>query len=176
MSLARSVLALLCVYPGQLTASDIAAHLFPPPKLDHQLPTAAAWREWGAAKEAHIRATSRRVSRALGKLQEQGLVAPCRPPHLAAWFLDDAAKRGLALALHRAHPAWPGKVPALGRHFILVGRLGDEGPMIVHDLLGATPDGATKRAYRELVEWGIVVAPSLRWATAAGVALVEVAA
>ena len=41
------------------------------------------------------------------------------------------------------------------------------------DLLGPSPSGHIKRAYADLVTWGVIVPPARRWPTEAGLRLLE---
>jgi hypothetical protein len=74
---------LLLVADDAMVAEDLAAHLFPPPKIDGPPGSAAAWRELAQARAVYRRGAIRRVSRALEALHAVGLVAPCGAPRLA---------------------------------------------------------------------------------------------
>ncbi len=157
-----------------LTAEQLAAHLFPPPKLAGPLTSRAAWKERADAVAVYRREGIRKVSRALDALHAAGLVAPCGAPTLARWYCERIERYGFVLALHRAHPAFPRDAGNLAAHLRLVDQC-SQGPTSTRALLGASPSGAQKRAYRELGDWGVIVPASGRVATAAGIALVGAA-
>jgi hypothetical protein len=168
-SLGFRVLALIVDYPGELDAQAIADHVFPPPRLAGPA-SYEARRALADAKATHRAESAARVSRVLGRLQAAGLIERRGPPRVAAWFTRTVDRHGLADALHRAHPAWPGRVPRLVAHLRVLGEV-------------VKPTGAVKygaggveaQAYRDLVAWGVVVSPSRRFATPKGVALVVAA-
>ena len=164
------VLRLLVAYPGELRAADIAEHLYPRPRRITPYVNAADYRSWqGEVAEWHTHHTAL-VSRAIGRLQEAGLVERLGRVRVAAWFAEDAKTRGVISALDRANPRWPAPSPPLtGAGFL------------VHLLIGGVEkspgdcvpkSGAGQRTYARLVEWGVLVAPSQRVATEKGRALV----
>lgn len=173
------VLRLIVECPGELDASAIAAHLWPPPKLSPPSSLAdiyARKKEWEAVESAN----RAKVSGYLRQLGTKGLICECGAPVLADWFVKRAIQenQGIILlefdrVLQRIHPKWPGKTPTIRRHVRMVGEIYHCGPPTVGALLGKSPDGATKVAYRDLVDWGVIVAPGKRKPTEAGVRLVE---
>jgi len=128
-----------------------------------------------------------RVSAMLRQLGTKGLICACGGPALSGWFLDRLGERkraenGLqvtvraqtvAEAIRRASPAYPGKVGPLDAHIGLVKKLRDGKVETAADLLGKAPSGQIKQVYRDLCAWGVIVPPSYRWPTEAGVALVN---
>lgn len=188
------LLALIVAYPGELGTAELAAHLWPPakiaPKSLHDTrcvhcawppPKSPTGKPWPAeppasmsrapcmkcaAKEAE-KAAQAKVSAMLRQLGTKGLICACGPPVLSGWFSGRMRSRGVAEALRRSHPAWPGKVPPLEQHISMVWRVTEQPPTVA-DLLGKRPNGAAKQVYRDLCAWGVVVPPSYRWATEAG--------
>jgi hypothetical protein len=61
---------------------------------------------------------------------------------------------------------------SVAAHIAMVAEV-EKGPTSADDLLGKDADGARKRVYADLVAWGIVIPPSFRWPTQAGIALIE---
>jgi hypothetical protein len=159
---------------GEETAADIARHLLPPPKLTAPPTSAEAWRERRAAVERHNLRAEQQVRRAIDALQKADLVEAGGRVRLAEWFERSMARFGLAGAVERAHPAWPSNLPDLAGYRAMVAEMATGGPRSVRALLGANPCGARKRVYRDLAfEWHVLVVPSQRVPTPAGVALVE---
>jgi hypothetical protein len=171
-SLRFRVLRLIVENPGDLTAEAIAAHLFPPPKLAGPLSSAEAWRARRRAVECHQRTAERKVRRAIDALQGAGLVVAHGAPMVSEWFTEKIAHWGLPTAIERAHPAWPRKLPDLAAYRSIV-EAATAGPSSAGALLGSNPSGSRKRRYRELCGWGVLVAPSQRVPTEAGVVLVS---
>lgn len=168
LTLRTAILHHLAENPGELDAGDLARLVLPfPPAATPPtcLDDVYARR---AARMAHEAQAAAKVSRALKNLTAAGLVAPVGAPVLSPWFAREVEARGVALALERAHPRWPGRVPVLALHRSLVVEVGTKGPESVCALLGERPDGARKRAYRDLGEWGCIVRPTARTLTAAG--------
>lgn len=187
-TLARSVLELVVARPGELDAEAIAARLLPGPKWSppypatHQVRSASyeAWllAERGPATPDRFGRMVRRggrqatataqVSRALGRLQERGLVETRGAPILDPGWPQCVSRYGLEGALRNLLDE--DQDASLVPHMAILGRVG-KGPA-VSDLLGADPSGTMKRAYKDLVDWGVLIPPSYRWPTAAGIDLV----
>lgn len=178
-SLRFRVLAVIIANPSEMAVADIARHLFPPPRMPWPSPSLPVADRLAVVRghaihvaEEHGRACAR-VSNAVESLQKDGLVAPCGPPAPAAWFVERVSRFGVAHALERAHPLWPRPLAAgLGSHVAIYSRLTGKRPPSVAALLGPSPSGAQRRAWRELVAWGCVVGPRSRVPTMAGIALV----
>jgi len=113
-----------------------------------------------------------KVSAMLRQLGTKGLICACGAPEVAGWFQGRVKTRGMAEAIRRAHPEWPGKVPPLEQHISMVWRAMDGVPTVA-DLLGKRPTGQIKQVYRELCAWGVIVPPSFRRPTEAGIALIQ---
>lgn len=165
------LLALIVAYPGELGTAELAAHLWPPQKLPPPVDLADIRARQKAREEAQ-KAAQAKVSAMLRQLGTKGLICACGPPVLSGWFSGRMRSRGVAEALRRSHPAWPGKVPPLEQHISMVWRVTEQPPTVA-DLLGKRPNGAVKQVYRDLCAWGVVVPPSYRWATEAGIALIR---
>lgn len=173
MSLRAAVLRCVVQYPGELDAGQIGAMVLPWPKPAHPPTGLEDIRARAVARATHEAGAATKVSRALGKLVEAGLVEPTAAPRLAPWFTDTARRHGLDRALERAHPRWPGRVPAMPGHVRLLAEVGGKGPPSTHALLGESPSGARKQAYRDLCDWGVLVSPRCRWPTPKGVAAAQ---
>jgi hypothetical protein len=169
-SLRWRVLALLV--DDVLTAAELAEHVRPPPRLAGPLTSRTAWAARAQAVEAHRATVTRSVSRALDALTAAGLVAPSGPPRVPDWLEQCIAQRGLASALERAHPAWPGPVPPLAAHRDTVAQC-RQGPHSTREVIGEHPSGRAKRVWAEVCAWGWVVPPRGRTATEAGAALIR---
>lgn len=192
MTPTRQTLALLVrescapVHPSGLTADEIADVLFPLPPLPStwapgqrrevlgspalpargQLPAVPATI---GSRETLRRANVARVSRSLGELVRRGLVEPLRPPTVAPWFLGSVTRRG-SLRGALAWLEWPDvETPAatLDAWEAMV-REYEQSPGVWRP----RPTGAAQETYRALVAHGVFVAPSMRWATEKGRALV----
>jgi hypothetical protein len=193
---AGTVLALIVQSPGELDADAIGHILWPAPK--RQGPplfwpggsrAGEVYKAWLASiqgqrqQSEHWRSRkAEKASRFIGRLQEAGLVEPMRPPALSEWWLNLVVDMGKEAAL--------GRLAALERacaddvetseaeetqevkerHEQLLALIAkvEKGPRSTSDLLGASPSGAQKLAYKRLVMLGILVPPSYRWPTKAG--------
>ena len=143
-----------------------------------------------------------RVQRALSRLQQSGLVERQRPARLAPWARERLREMGPGYARFLASVRgptmaegldWPGdgteedggddvgaldevrEVDTDGAAAVLLRRLdeaGEEG-LTTRELLGPCASGATRRAYTWLCKEGVIEAPSLRWPTAEGMAVVR---
>jgi hypothetical protein len=165
------LLALIVNYPGELDTRQLAAHLWPPQKLPPPVDLADIRARQKARDEAN-KAAQAKASAMLHQLGRKGLICGCGSPEVSRWFHDRLKSRGMAEAIRRAHPEWPGKVPPLEQHISMVWRLVDGVPTMA-DLLGKRPSGQIKQVYRDLCAWGVIVPPSYRWPTEAGIALVN---
>lgn len=185
-TLAHDVLALVAAHPGELDASTIAERLLPAPPWRPPFPAthaerAASYAAWLTEERGPLSADGRtrvggrreaaaaRVSRALGRLQERGLVETRGPPVVAPWWLAVARRRGVLPALRSAADVDGGD---LAGHVAMVAEV-EKGPRSAAALLGPSPSGARKRTYADLVAWGVILPPSQRWATEAGLALLQ---
>lgn len=169
---AYDVLRLIVELPGEHTTSTLVAALDPAPRRTVPFTKDDPPRVWAAMVAKHNRVASARMARLVGKLVEAGLVEKLRPPALSPEFQRVMAAHGDD-ALARFHPAFPARPKDdLRGHRRLIERVGEELPGSARDLLGASPCGAQQRIYRELIEWGVLVAPQQRHATPAGVALI----
>lgn len=175
--------------PGCWTTSTLSSAMGPP-RFD-----ATDYPAWVKARKAH----TVKIGRALGRLVEGGLLEKQRGPRLAQWAVDrlEMLPR-LADFVRSLYPVtfdgldWPGddatdegddidagiEIDTNLNADVIIGRLmfgQDEECQAVttRDLLGSGSSGAMRRAYRWLCERGVIEAPSLRWPTAAGVALVQ---
>ena len=164
------LLALIVEYPGELDTVAMAAHLWPPQKLPVPRNLADLYAMRKARDEAD-KAAQAKVSAMLRQLGTKGLISACGAPEVSGWFRERMARRGIAEALRRTHPEWPGKVGPLEQHISMIHQCADGVPSVA-DLLGKRPSGDTKRVYRELCAWGVIVPPSFRRPTEAGIALV----
>lgn len=165
-SLALEVLAALVRAEGA-TAAELAADLFALPALTLEQTTGPVAERLALlrTREGFRQDHERRVSRLLGRLQEAGLVetrAKARPS--ASWRFQ-VSKAGEAAAL-RTMSGWVVLEADAAPYLALIARVESQ-PGCVGSLGGQ--DGAR---YRQLVAWDVLVAPSQRWATAAGVELV----
>lgn len=174
---AYDVLRLIVECPGEHTTGTLVAALDPAPRRTVPFTRTDPPARWAEMVAEHNRVAGARMARLVGKLVEAGLVEKLRPPALSPEFQRAADQHGTAEALARFHPAFPARPKdTLRGHLELVRRVrageGEELPGSARDLLGAAPSGAQQRIYRELIEWGVLVAPQQRHPTAAGVALI----
>jgi hypothetical protein len=170
---AYDVLRLIVDSPGEHTAATLVDALDPAPRRTVPFTRDDPPSRWAAMVAEHRRASCARMARLLGKLVEQGLIAKVMPPRLSPEFLAMAAIGGAERALFHAHPAFPARPKDLLHGHLEMVRQVEELPGSARDLLGARPSGARQRVYRELIGWGVVVAPQQRWPTEAGVALIR---
>lgn len=176
--LAYEVLRLIVECPGEHTTGTLIAALDPAPRRTVPFTRDDPPARWAAMVAEHNRIAGAKMARMVGKLVEAGLVEKLRPPALSPEFQRAVAQHGAAEALARFHPAFPArpKDPLRG-HLELVRRVrageGEEIPGSARDLLGVSPSGAQQRIYRELIEWGVLVAPQQRHPTAKGIALIQ---
>ena len=185
-TLAHDVLRLVAAHPGELDASTIAERLLPGPPWRPPFPAthaerAASYAAWLTEERGPLGADGRtrtggrreaaaaRVSRALGRLQERGLIETRGPPILAPWWLAVAQRRGVLPALRSAADVDDGDLTS---HVAMVAEV-EKGPRTAAALLGTSPSGARKRVYADLIAWGVILPPSQRWATEAGLALLR---
>jgi hypothetical protein len=196
------VLRLVVDHPGEMDAESIGVLLWPPqvpaaPPLKWNGPVAAtsAYQAWlsglrgrESSRKAHRTAMARKASRLLGRLQELALVEPLRPPRLSAWWEDFTQSRGRRSALAALETAeeesWFDEATDredeaaydahIGRLLTLIAEV-EKLPQSVKALMGegGGEGGANRRAYERLVELGVIVPPSYRWPTPAGIAKIE---
>lgn len=177
-------LAAIVADPGALTAEGLAARLLPyaPPPV---APPSPAWARLGlaprhtaataTARAAHLAQSTREVARALSRLTEAGYLAPAGDVvalHPASAAL--LAARGLPalLALGAPEPDDEGEAdPDTSAAAEAILRALAAGPTTYRALLGPSPGGATKAAYRALAEALVISIPSHRRPTEGGIAL-----
>lgn len=197
------VLSLVAANDGQLDADAIAGALWPyvapeatPPLQWSPSGASAALRAWRAsiqgrhqARAAWEREHTERAATLLQRLTSIGLLVPARStvPELSPWFLgvlaemgDGATDEAALLACLRAgeskllegddeaEPEPRENIPEMLTLIALV----RSGPRPTGDLLGKG-NGETKRAYRGLIEAGVIVPPTYRRATEKGRELVQ---
>ena len=180
---AYRVLALIAATPGELDAATISARLYTAPPMSWPIGThaerCAAYNAWllsergpmgtqGKRSGGRIDAATAKVSRILGRLQERGLIETRGPPLVAPWLLPSLERDGVQQVLLDA--ADEEREPT-ATHALLVVRCLREPPESAADLLGAAPSGNVKRAYADLVTWGVIVPPARRWPTVPGLKL-----
>ncbi len=174
---AYDVLRLIVECPGEHTAGTLADALDPAPRRTVPFTRDDPPAKWAAMVAEHHRLSHARMARLLGKLVEAGLVEKMRPPEASPEFRRNAERFGDDEALRMMHPAFPDRPKdTLAGHLAMLRRVAGEGeevPGSARDLLGPTPSGAQQRIYRELIEWGVLVAPQQRWATEKGLALIR---
>ena len=136
----------------------------------------SAWREEVTAARSEW---TRRVSRTLGRLQEGGFIETRGAPKVAAWFAERALAKGTRAALEsvvrgsaleNGEREQDSEVDANAARLGIVDALmSSSPPRSTKDALGSSPSGARTRAWAWLVDTGVVVPPSYRVATPAGV-------
>lgn len=168
------VLACVVGYPGELGTTAIAALLWPPPRRVTPFRDHADLRQWQADKAAHKAAGEARVSRSLEGLRRLKLVEARSAPTLAEGFLRRVQVRGVDRALDFANADQSPRVKLKRRHRLLVDLMlangGTASSPLYTDI--AARGRAWSEAYADLVRIGVIVPPSCRWPSAAGVALV----
>lgn len=142
---AWSLLALVVAQPGQLDAEALGQALWKP-KV-----TGSNYLEVRRAIQQHGKEWSKKASTLLHRLQQQGLIERCRPP-LPGPAYGVQGGEGL------------GEL-ASG----LLGSLVRNPPQTMQAWVGSAPSGNVQRAIAELVEAALVVLPSQRWPTQAGI-------
>lgn len=168
--LAYDVLRLIVECPGEHTTGTLADVVDPAPRRTVPFTRDDPPGRWAQMVAEHRRSSCARMARLIGKLVEAGLVERLRPPRLTPEWSAAALRIGAQEAMLRAHPAFPARPKdELRGHLEMARRAGEESPGSALDLLGARPSGAQQRIYRELVAWGVLVAPQQRWPTAAGI-------
>ena len=185
MTDAYRVLALIAATPGELDAAAIAARLYPPPPLALPIGShaarSAAYSAWllsergpmdaqGKRSGGRLDAATAKVSRILGRLQECGLIETRGPPLVAPWLMPILERDGVRKVILDA--ADEDREPS-ETHEALVSRCLNSPPDSAAALLGPSPSGNLKRAYADLVMWGVIVPPARRWPTEAGLRLLE---
>ena len=167
---AGKVLTLLVDYPDELDTSQIAKLLEPPPGRTQPFTGPADLRKWVAYREECIAAARNRASNALENLKRLGLVSPRGPARLSPSFLECQQKRGVHGALAFFALAY-GKKVVLRHHALTIRFLESTGFALPVASVGT--GRAPRDAYADLVEWGVVVPPSYRSASEAGIELVK---
>ena len=124
----------------------------------------------GKRSGGRLDAATAKVSRILGRLQERGLIETRGPPIIAPWIVSSIERDGIMPVLNDA--ADEDREPS-ETHEVLVSRCLTSPPDSAADLLGPSPSGNLKRAYADLVTWGVIVPPARRWPTEAGLRLLE---
>lgn len=164
------VLALVVAHPGELDAESIGQAIWRPKirSSDDVLRVRAAVLTDGEA-------WTQKASAILGELVRAGHVEKMRPPMLAEGIPVPAGPMGwpelrewLPSLVDDLDPQIQGgAVSALAR--LVQGTP----PRTVREWLGLDASGSAFRAAAALYDAGVVVAPTRRWPTAAGVALIE---
>ena len=189
------VLALIVAHNGQLDAGAIAGALRPyqasdpaPPLVWSPTGASAAYRDWLASvggrhqtEEAHRRTSAEWAATCLQRLTSIGLLVPARSraAELSLWFMGMAAEGGDEAALSACLRA--GESDALDE---VEEDGGEERRKGVADMLAliakvrlcgkrGREGWSEAAAYTRLIEAGVVIPPSYRWATDAGIALVQ---
>ena len=174
-TLAGQVLHHVVLLPGALDAAAIADLLWREPAIVGPLTSAsyAIWRAEVAVFRAGAADRSRRVSTALHRLQQQGLIEPCAGVAVAAWHEERVARLGAVRALDLAADLDEDEDRArdLGAHLRLLQRV-RECPVSVRELL-SEGGGWARLAYADLGAWGVIETPQRRRPTARGIALVQ---
>lgn len=185
--LKRRALTLIADNPGELDVEAIAAHLFPAPRFPAPVGSfaqrAAAVTAWRAAVTVHRVEAARKAGRLLGRLQEAGLVETRGPVVWSAWFRERVAARGFEAAMRsvgleavtvRAQPERLRHLPAETRPTAtaMLLRRAEGGDLSTRALM-AGASGAEWKAWRRVVEVGVLVPPLRRVATERGRAVVE---
>jgi hypothetical protein len=196
------VLALVCGAPGELDAAAIAGVVWPVPALPPPEPlrwspvavraTLDAWRAGiqgrHLAREAERAAAVERVAVDLQRLTSIGLIekATGRLPALSPWFLakggtdaealESALSAGRSDALDEvedeATDAGSAEMLALIAEVRLLPRPATDLVWVV-GVQSQVPERTVWRAWSRLIEAGVIVPPSYRWPTEAGIALVQ---
>lgn len=167
---AGRVLALLVEYPDELDTAQIAKLLEPPPGRTHPFKGPEDRRKWVNYREECITAARNRASNALENLKRLGLISPRGPARLSPAFLECQQKRGVRGALAFFALAY-GKKVVVRHHALTIRFLDSTGYALPVASVGT--GRAPRDAYADLVEWGVVVPPSYRVASEAGVELVK---
>lgn len=188
---AYDVLRLIVESPGEHTTGTLVDALDPAPRRTVPFTKDDPPWVWAAMVAEHNRVACAKMARLVGKLVEMGLVEKLHPPALSPEYRRALETHGDE-ALYRFHPAFPERPKGgLSGHRRLVERVVEESPGSARDLLedasdgaqpvgeespgtppGESPSGARQRVYRDLIRWGVLVAPQQRHATPAGVALI----
>lgn len=147
------------------TASELAADLFALPALTLEQTTAPDRLRLVREREARRRDHEQQVSRLLGRLQEAGLVETRAKARPSESWRHQAARHGEVAAL-RCMSCWTVLEADAGPYLELIGRV-EKTPACVGRL-----ERREVERYRQLVAWDVLVAPSQRWPTEAGIALV----
>lgn len=161
---AWTVLATL-VELGEATAEELAGRLLVLPVLTHSHLQRADRLEVLRDRQRRREEEQRRVSRVLGRLQERGLAEARGRAHLSGSWTRLAAKRGAGEAL-RCMSCWSVRGPNIGAYLRLLEEV-EKQPGCVSHLTGRQAIH-----YRQLVSWDVVIPPSMRRPTEAGIALV----
>lgn len=191
-------LRLIADSPGDLSAADLAGHLWPLPRLtgtEGYLSWRASLRPVivGRQHGRHIDVRSAvmgerdaKASRMVRRLAEAGLVESRGAPTLADWFRDRWERRAARILTDwralgydveptplaaRADALWA-LVGGDGMRKLLVLEVAN-GPPSVASVLGAKPSGHEKRTWSALCDEGIILPPSRRWLTEKGRALLD---
>lgn len=169
------VLELVVRRPGQLDAAEIGSLLWRP-----------RWRtkeEYFAARSVIVRESSTWTSRVgvfLNRLQERGYIEHCRPPVVAPKWAA-LARRKPARAIAEASEEEIERSPEDPRVRLLGELARRKTPCSAQEWVTGTPTGSgprppvwgnVQRAVADLVEWGLVIPPTSRWPTPAGIALI----
>jgi len=191
-TLARRALQAIADTPGERTCADLAAELIPAPRHGRPFTSSAEYRARGEALAAHRKAAEARMGRLLSRLHEQGLIEPRGDlVALAPWAATRIAASSPAALLAALTdrglvdpdpddledadepiddpPSTPGEAAPESNAVDILTRLA-VAPTPCADLMRRA-SGTRWLAYRRLAEEGVIVAPSHRWPTPAGLAL-----
>ena len=169
---AGRTLALVVAYPGQLDTRAIGRHLCPAPKRRTPF---LSWGDrvlWRESCEIRGEESAVMASAALEGLRRRKLVELRGSPRISTAFIARADRVGLRLALDYAALGARVRVKPRKRHADLVARADRTGSLPPYEEIAAMGRAAAE-AYRELVAIDVIIPPSFRWPSAAGIELVE---
>jgi hypothetical protein len=178
------------------TSTEVTSWVLPGPARLTPYGSATEWRQWRAFVTAEKAKSRTKVSRALGRLQERGLIARTGPAELHAWALKALRKGGVAAILRHIHEVGftdsevdlddPDSVPGVedvpGVDRSAAQRIVEAlaaGPksrtMLYRESTGkwGAPTGAWLRVYSRLCERDVICAPAVRRPTTEGRKLIK---
>lgn len=168
---AGRALRFLTTYPSQLDASALGLLLRPLPRRR------APFRSWGdrvlwrESCEVHKADSAAHASMLLEQLRRRKLTEARGLPRVAPWFLARVARVGLRLALDYAALGCRARVKIRERHTDVLSLADGTGSLPPYETIAALGRGPAE-AYRELVLMDVLIPPSRRTPTEAGLALV----
>ena len=162
-----AVLDLVVRHPGRLDVGMIGERLWRP-----KVTGTDAYLKVRQQIVQHGAHWQHRAASALHRLQGAGLVERMRAPavheDVTVGDLDDAVEAIRA----GASGVIDGEPDPSGIRAALLLRLVRSTPATTREWVGTAPTGHLQRAVSDLVAWGLVVPPSYRWPTPAGVRLI----